>query len=207
MAGSCILNLHCMRDPQLSPVLDCSAICSYFAGVLAVLQSLGIINNTTKLAGASGGAITAAALCSGIPATRLYAANMDFTAHCRVNMACRGTLDSAVKSYLDSLLPQAGNVSYTVGDAAAGGRSNVTDWCRQGVFVSMTHALPNNLSGMGQDQAVLVTNFSSKQQLIDAAAGSAYLPFWSSPSGVTQFEGLPVYDGGLSYPLPCPVGG
>ncbi|KAF6261671.1 hypothetical protein COO60DRAFT_1699722 [Scenedesmus sp. NREL 46B-D3] len=38
----------------------------YFTGVTAVLQSLGIINNNTRLAGSSGGALTAAAICSNV---------------------------------------------------------------------------------------------------------------------------------------------
>jgi hypothetical protein len=53
----------------------------------------------------------------------------------------------------------------------------------------------------------VVGNISSKGMLLDAVAASSYLPFWSGPSAVTAIDGLPaVYDGGFSYPLPCPPG-
>jgi hypothetical protein len=53
----------------------------------------------------------------------------------------------------------------------------------------------------------VVGNISSKGMLLDAVAASSYLPFWSGPSAVTTIDGLPaVYDGGFSYPLPCPPG-
>jgi predicted patatin/cPLA2 family phospholipase len=54
----------------------------------------------------------------------------------------------------------------------------------------------------------VVGNISSKDTLLDAVAASSYLPFWSGPSAVTSIDGLQaaVYDGGFSYPLPCPPG-
>jgi predicted patatin/cPLA2 family phospholipase len=53
----------------------------------------------------------------------------------------------------------------------------------------------------------VVGNISSKALLLDAVAASSYLPFWSGPSAVTSIDGMQaVYDGGFSYPLPCPPG-
>jgi hypothetical protein len=72
---------------------------SYFTGVTAILQSLGVINNSTRLAGSSGGAITAAAICSNVPASsQQLAANFNIAAACRPSLACRGYLDSVVRN-------------------------------------------------------------------------------------------------------------
>uniref|UniRef100_A0A383WI03 Patatin n=1 Tax=Tetradesmus obliquus TaxID=3088 RepID=A0A383WI03_TETOB len=159
----------------------------YFTGVTAILQSLGIINNSTRLAGSSGGAITAAAICSNVPASsQQLAANFNIAATCRPSFACRGYLDKVVRNYTTELFP-----------------ASVTEQCNRRLYVTVTEARPNNLT----DPPQVVGNISSKGMLLDAVAASAYLPFWSGRSAVTTIDGLPaVYDGGFSYPLPCPPG-
>eukprot|EP00882_Tetradesmus_deserticola_P001342 GHRQ01001453.1.p1 GENE.GHRQ01001453.1~~GHRQ01001453.1.p1 ORF type:complete len:362 (+),score=85.62 GHRQ01001453.1:231-1316(+) len=159
----------------------------YFTGVTAVLQSLGIINNRTYLAGSSGGAVTAAATCSNVPAaTRQLATNMDIAAACRPTVGCRGSLDSVLRKSASALLPE-----------------TVTEQCKRRLFTTFTEARRNNQTDLPQ----VLTNISSKGALLDAIAASSYLPYWSGPSAVTSLGRLPaVYDGGFSYPLPCPPG-
>lgn len=198
-------------QPPCAPLVPCR----YFTGVAAVLQSLGIINNNTRLAGSSGGAITAAALCSNIPAaTQQFATNINITTTCRANKGCRGILNSVVRSSFSNLLaagkdsaPKSTRVAADRLPGAATGSSSavtrpVTGWCGSKLFITVTHARPANAT----DLPLLVSNFSFVQQLVDAVAASAYLPFLSGASAVTRYDGLTVYDGGFSYPLPCPPG-
>ncbi|KAF8065656.1 KIN4A [Scenedesmus sp. PABB004] len=157
----------------------------YFTGVVASLQAAGALSaSSTHVAGSSGGALTAAAVCAGVPPERQRAANLALAARCRPSLACRGDLDRAVRGALDALLPA---------DAAAR--------CTGRLAVGLTLARARQ-----RDVPLLATNFTSRAQLVDALAGSAYLPFWSGPNATTRFDGEPVYDGGFSLPLPCPPG-
>lgn len=170
--------------------------CRYFTGVAAALQSLGIVNNTTRLAGSSGGAITAAALCSDIPAADLLATCLNITTTCRDSMGCRGTLDSVIRPAFQRAISAAANRTHLPI------HNGITDWCRNRLTVSLTHARAGNLT----DLPLLASHFENEAQLVDALAGSSFLPFLSAPSAVTQYEGLAVYDGQLSDALPCPSG-
>jgi hypothetical protein len=111
-----------------------------------VLQSLGIINNNTRLAGSSGGAITAAAICSNVPAaTQQLAANFNIAAACRPSLACRGYLDSVVRNHTDDLFPE-----------------SVTEQCKQRLYVTVTEARPNNLT----DPPQVIANTRLGQRLL-----------------------------------------
>jgi hypothetical protein len=68
------------------------------------------------------------------------------------------------------------------------------------------HAVSEALPASQPDRGLLLQDFKSKQILIDALAASSYLPNWSAHSPVTQLGNLTVYDGGFTYPLPCPPG-
>jgi hypothetical protein len=54
--------------------------------------------------------------------------------------------------------------------------------------------------------ALSLSDFSSASDLVDAAAGSSFIPVYSGPSITTLSRGLPVADGMLVNPLPCPPG-
>eukprot|EP00878_Enallax_costatus_P001397 GHUV01001547.1.p1 GENE.GHUV01001547.1~~GHUV01001547.1.p1 ORF type:complete len:339 (+),score=33.22 GHUV01001547.1:221-1237(+) len=155
----------------------------YFTGVIALLQSLGLINNSTVLAGSSGGALVSLATCSRIDPARQFRANLDLAASCRPTYGCRGDLGAKVADVLNDTLP-----------------ANAADLCRQRAFITLTRARPYNQT----DAPLLVTNIRNKSQLISAAVGTSWLPFWSGPTATTDFAGLQVYDGGFSTALPCP---
>jgi predicted acylesterase/phospholipase RssA len=55
----------------------------FFTGVTAVLKELGIISNTTRLAGSSGGSANAAATCAGIHPVQQYHSLKDMADYCR----------------------------------------------------------------------------------------------------------------------------
>jgi hypothetical protein len=86
--------------------LDLSAQidCSYFTGVISILEALGVFNNRTRVAGASGGAITSAAVCGGLSGQQQFSTQLDLAASCRPD-ACRGNLNDAVKKSLQQALP------------------------------------------------------------------------------------------------------
>jgi len=79
----------------------------YFVGVHAILKSLGIITNTTRVAGASGGSVAAAFSCGGASTPQFMTAAVTLAGLCNTPLAnnCKGTLDSAVKTGLVALLP------------------------------------------------------------------------------------------------------
>jgi hypothetical protein len=117
----------------------------------AVLRSLGIINGATKLAGASGGSLVAAAACSG--ASNVFQTSFDITVRCRASMGCRGSLDSVVRAALPGVLPP---------DAA--------QRCSSRLFVAVTEARPDNQTGgciAGGPQGRLVV-WSTRLQLLKA---------------------------------------
>lgn len=135
---TCIMLTRCrlMPSARLPCHTTAHAACPrrYFTGVTAILQSLGIINNSTRLAGSSGGAITAAAICSNVPASsQQLAANFNIAATCRPSFACRGYLDKVVRNYTTELFP-----------------ASVTEQCNRRLFVTVTEARPNNLTDRPQ---------------------------------------------------------
>jgi len=49
---------------------------------------------------------------------------------------------------------------------------------------------------------VVVSQFASNAELVDAAAASCYIPLWSGPGLTTMWNGRPAYDGFFTNPLP-----
>jgi hypothetical protein len=155
-----------------------------------ILKQLGVINNATKLAGTSGGAITSAALCGGMSDSMALTTNLNIAARCRPTDACRGFLDRAVRDELNAALPL---------DAAAR--------CNGRLWVTVTQARPKNQTDVG---LLLGPNWTSRPQLVNAAAASSFIPGVQSGGLVTDAlkgEGIPAaYDGGYALDLPTPPG-
>jgi hypothetical protein len=76
-----------------------------YLGVLAALQSLGIIQpGVTPVGGVSGGGIAAAASCLGLYMPEQLARNHENAAACRAQaLYCAGTLDKQVRKGLQKL--------------------------------------------------------------------------------------------------------
>jgi hypothetical protein len=157
----------CRVATRCLPLSHCCQRCRYFTGVTAVLQSLGIINNNTRLAGSSGGAITAAAICSNVPAaTQQLAANFNIAAACRPSLACRGYLDSVVRHYTDVLFLE-----------------SVMEQCKRRLYVTVTEARPNNLTDPPQARQCDLYCIDGQQLPMQAVGSmsqtsSAWPPQW-----------------------------
>lgn len=68
----------------------------YFVGVSSILQHLGIISNTTRLAGSSGGSAVAAAACAGVDPAHQFSSLLGLADTCRPSQGCRGYLGTVV---------------------------------------------------------------------------------------------------------------
>eukprot|EP00877_Chromochloris_zofingiensis_P010454 jgi/Chrzof1/5662/Cz16g10190.t1 len=58
----------------------------------------------------------------------------------------------------------------------------------------------------GEDSGELVGPYTSREDLVNTTATSAYLPNWSGIPSYTIWRGQKAYDGGYTNPLPCPPG-
>ncbi|GBF87569.1 hypothetical protein Rsub_00280 [Raphidocelis subcapitata] len=156
----------------------------YFLGVLQSLFDLGIASHSTRMAGSSGGALTAVGGGCGGVAPAVLLRDLTATAEaCRAAEQCYHTLDAAVRARLDSTLPA---------DAAAR--------CSSRGFVAVTRADPT-----GPDEPLLLgERYHNKSDVVAAAAASSFLPYWSAPSPFTTVRAFEAYDGGFTAPLPCP---
>lgn len=164
----------------------------YYAGVMKVFEQLGIYkpgkahSTAPPVAGSSSGALTSAAICSGVSAEEFYKTINGLTAACYSNSsACAGNMDDAVRATLSGLLPP---------DAAE--RCNAS-----GLSVSLTvYDTP------GQARNDLATTFDNRTDLISTLAASAYIPIWSGSKLFTGWRGRNALDGSITQRQPCPPG-
>lgn len=161
------------------------------AGVTSILQHLGIISDTTRLAGSSGGAAVAAASCSGLQPRQQYEFLLQMADTCRPSGGCRGFLGSVVSQQLHSVLPP-----------------DALQACSGRLYTAVTAARPD---GLPNHPVLLGSTWQNKEQLVSAVSASCYLPALSGPTATTKLHWKPeagaVYDGGFSHRLPCPPGG
>lgn len=157
----------------------------------AILQHLGVITNTTRLAGASGGAITALQVCSNTPfGAQAFQDNLMLATMCRPQKNCQGFLDKALSEVLEA------KVSEIVSD------------CSGRLWVSITAAKPANQS---DDNVLVGGQWVNKSQAVAAVRLSSYLPGVSGASATLRLPEMESrvgasYDGGFSQSLPCPPG-
>jgi len=133
----------------------------YYVGVLKVLQQLGIVQPgkpAPLVAGISSGAITAGAICSGVPEERLYETVTDLFRTCR-RSPCAGGMDKTVRELLDRSLPP---------DAA--------EKCQGRLFAGVTvldNKMPRSII------ASVMDGINNRADMIATLAASAYIPIWS----------------------------
>jgi len=173
----------------------------YFVGVSAILRSLGIINNTTRLAGASGGSVAAAMNCGNAPIPTFIAAASSLAGSCRIANNCQGTLDTVARTGLFAALPTDVHTRCRVSPSVSTSPSRL--------YISITNARQSNT-----DVEVKVSSFSSRTTVLNACAASSFIPRFSGTSVLLQpllfttaTSGLGVtraYDGVCTNPLPRP---
>lgn len=101
---------------------------------------------------------------------------------------CEGSLEAVIRAGLLANFP-----------------ADVHTSCSGRLYASVTQAQPNPAA----DFEVKVSNFASRDALVDACAVSSYIPGFAGPTTVTTAPGigLPVaYDGVATNPLPVPPG-
>ncbi|KAL6760294.1 hypothetical protein V8C86DRAFT_1129211 [Haematococcus lacustris] len=156
---------------------------SYHLGVLEALQGVGVIQpGLTPVAGASSGSLAAAAFHCHMTQTggRAMACVLGLAAACRQG-GTRLRLGGLLRQQLMQELPDKA-------EEACSGRA----------AVAVTQALP-------VARRIMVTEFHSREDLLDALTASCWLPRYSGPSLTCTFRGRACMDGGtldLLPPLP-----
>ncbi|GBF93868.1 hypothetical protein Rsub_06867 [Raphidocelis subcapitata] len=160
----------------------------FYFGVVDVLQrQLGVIKPDMPMAGASSGALILLTTTGIVPLDAMIHETDGLAAYCRGNGACMGTLEGRIRSLAEHVLPASipldRNAHVAVTIPARGGAG---------------------------PQTRLVTNFSGRQDLIDAGVASCYIPYFAGSRLTTSFRGEQVYDGSFNGNgqgwLPCPPG-
>ncbi|KAL6956760.1 hypothetical protein U1Q18_003142 [Sarracenia purpurea var. burkii] len=168
------------RKAVTSPGFSFSAaglLFPYHLGVAQFLIEKGYIKDTTPLAGSSAGAIVCAVIASGASMKEALNATKILAEDCRL----RGTafrLGAVLKDVLDKFLPNDVHIRST-------GR----------VRVAVTQIL-------WRPRGLLVDQFDSKEDLINAVFTSSFIPGYLAPRPATMFRNRLCIDGGLTLFMP-----
>ncbi|KAL3695257.1 hypothetical protein R1sor_009333 [Riccia sorocarpa] len=169
------------RRPQLtSPGFSFSAaglLFPYHLGVCECLMEHGYLTENTPLAGSSAGALVCAVVASGLKMSDALLATKALAKDCREN----GTafrLGAVLRVYLESSLPDDAHVRTS-------GR----------IRVAITQVFR-------QPRGLLVDQFDSKEDLINALHTSCFIPGYLAPRPVTVFRNRICVDGGITLFMP-----
>ncbi|KAJ9174614.1 hypothetical protein P3X46_013242 [Hevea brasiliensis] len=149
----------------------------YHLGVAQLLIEKGYIKETTPLAGSSAGAIVCAVIASGASMQEALQATKLLAEDCRL----RGTafrLGAVLRDVLEKFLPDDVHI-----------RSNGR------VRVAVTQIL-------WRPRGLLVDQFDSKEDLINAVFTSSFIPGYLAPRPATVFRNRLCIDGGLTLFMP-----
>ncbi|KAK1313751.1 hypothetical protein QJS10_CPA06g02443 [Acorus calamus] len=149
----------------------------YHLGVARFLLEKGYIKETTPLAGSSAGAVVSAVIASGSSMDEALKATKVLAENCRLN----GTafrLGVVLRDVLDKFLPD-----------------DVHTRCNGRVRVAITQVF-------WRPRGVLVDQFDSKEDLINAVFTSSFIPGYLAPRPATIFRNRLCIDGGLTLFMP-----
>lgn len=149
----------------------------YHLGVAQLLIEKGYIKDTTPLAGASAGAVVCAVITSGSSMWEALEATKVLADDCRRN----GTafrLGAVLRESMEKLLPD-----------------DIHTRCNGRVRVAVTQVL-------WRPRGLLVDQFDSKSDLINAVFTSSFIPGYLAPRPVTMFRNRVCVDGGLTLFMP-----
>ncbi|KAF3323796.1 Patatin-like protein [Carex littledalei] len=149
----------------------------YHIGVAKLLLEKGYIKETTPLAGSSAGAIVCAVIASGNTMEEALRVSKVLADNCRT----KGTafrLGAVLRDVLEEFLPE-----------------DVHIRCNGRIRVAITQ--------LGwRPRGLLVDQFDSKEDLIDAVFTSSFIPGYLAPRPVTLFRKRVCIDGGLTLFMP-----
>lgn len=149
----------------------------YHLGVAHFLIQNGYIKETTPLAGSSAGAIVCAVIASGASMEEALSATKILAEDCR----SRGTafrLGAVLRDILQKFLPD-----------------DIHIRCNGRVRVAVTQLL-------WRPRGLLVDQFDSKEDLINAVFTSSFIPGYLAPKPATMFRNRLCIDGGLTLFMP-----
>ncbi|CAI5478708.1 unnamed protein product [Closterium sp. Yama58-4] len=149
----------------------------YHLGVTHFLEQHGYITENTPLAGSSAGALVCATIASGVDPRTALRLTKHLSADCRAN----GTafrLGKLLRAVLEEILPPDAHLS-----------------CNGRIRVAVTQVF-------GSPRGVLVDQFDSREDLIDALITSSFVPGYLEPRPATRFRNRLCIDGGLSHFMP-----
>ncbi|VFQ96321.1 unnamed protein product [Cuscuta campestris] len=150
----------------------------YHLGVAHFLIEKGYIKDTTPLAGSSAGAIVCAVIASGATMLEALKATKVLAEDCRL----RGTafrLGAVLRDSLVELLPD-----------------DIHIRCNGRVRIAVTEIL------WWRPRGLLVDQFDSKEDLINAVMTSSFIPGYLAPRPATMFRNRLCIDGGLTLFMP-----
>lgn len=149
----------------------------YHLGVAQFLIEKGYIKETTPLAGSSAGAIVCAVIASGASMEEALNATKILAEDCR-NRGTAFRLGAVLRDVLDKFLPDDAHIR-------SSGR----------VRVAVTQIL-------WRPRGLLVDQYDSKEDLINAVFTSSFIPGYLAPRPATLFRNRLCIDGGLTLFMP-----
>jgi hypothetical protein len=142
----------------------------------------------TPSGGLSGGGITAAQTCAGVPYEQQFMAFKMVMSYCQVTYKndpyCGGVLGDLIKSAVRQNIK-----TY--------GRADAHKHCKGKLFVALS-ALDPLATDLLKPKSWIVSNFTSFDDLVDVAGATDFLMCFSARSPYTVVRNTPVIDGGYS---------
>jgi len=175
----------------------------FFVGVLQAFQDLGLVDQSTRVAGTSGGSLVSGVNCLGLGRADALAVATGINDECRGQWSCAGQLDKAVRASMRNAVtiamvadgrpkaaPQSERDAFVVGRCA--GRARFT--------VSVVDGSGQQRPGAALKAARpwFVSDFRNEEDFVSAGAASSYIPIFSGGGGEA---------GAAAAPRPAPRGG
>ena len=161
----------------------------FYVGVCRGLEQAGYLSARTKLAGASAGSLIAACVNSGLSMDTVSSLCEELMEDCRKN-GSRGRLGIVLEKFLQEALPD-----------------DAHERCRGRTFVAVSSVEGRGALGslgLGTPQGQLISEFSSRDDLVSALMTSCHIPLYMDGRMTSTFRGSMHLDGGVTNFIPLP---
>lgn len=161
----------------------------FYVGVCRGLEQAGYLSARTKLAGASAGSLIAACVNSGLSMDTVASLCEELMEDCRKN-GSRGRLGIVLEKFLQEALPD-----------------DAHERCRGRTFVAVSSVESRGALGslgLGTPQGQLISEFSSRDDLVSALMTSCHIPLYMDGRMTSTFRGSMHVDGGVTNFIPLP---